>query len=103
MTKEEAKRILAAYRAGDQDRLDLHFAEALQKTEEDAELARWFAEEQEFDRAVAAQLKSVPVPFGLKTRILANMSSRSGTRSRWVVALAAAGAAAAALFLLALI
>jgi hypothetical protein len=98
MTTEEAKTILAAYRPGDQDRLDSHFLEALQETERDADLARWFAEEQEFDRAVAAHLNSVPVPFGLKTRILANMSSRSRTKSRWVVALAAAGAA---LFLLA--
>jgi hypothetical protein len=100
MTKKEAKNILAAYRPGDQDRLDSHFAEALQETERDAELARWFGEEREFDRAVAAHFKSVPVPFGLKTRILANMSSRSATKSRWVAGFAAA---AAALFLLALV
>ncbi len=98
MTKEEAKKILAAYRPSDQDRFDSHFAEALQKTERDADLARWFAEEREFDRAVAAHFNSVPVPFGLKTRILANMTPRAATKSRWVAALAAA---AAALFLLA--
>jgi hypothetical protein len=96
MTKEEAKKILAAYRPGDQDRFDSHFAEALQKTERDADLARWFAEEREFDRAVAAHFNSVPVPFGLKTRILGNMTPRA-TKSRWVAALAAA---AATLFLL---
>src|ERR1044071_783866 len=102
MTKEEAKKILAAYRPGNQDRLDSHFAEALQETERDAELARWFSEEQEFDHAVAAELKSVPVPFGLNTRILANLPSRSATKSRWVGGLTVA-AAAAALFLLALV
>jgi hypothetical protein len=98
MTKDEAKRILAAYRPGDQDRLESDIAEALQEIERDAGLARWFAEEREFDRAVAAHLKSVPVPFGLKTRIMANMPSRGSTKSRWVAAVAAA---AAALFLLA--
>src|SRR4030095_15065448 len=96
MTKEEAKKILAAYRPGDQDRLESDFAEALQETERDADLARWFAEEREFDRAVAAHFNSVPVPFGLKTRILGNMTPRA-TKSRWVAALAAA---AATLFLL---
>jgi hypothetical protein len=101
MTKEEVIRILAAYRPGDQEPVGSYFAEALQETEKDAELARWFAEEQEFDDAVAVRLKSVPVPFGLKTRILANMPPRRDTKSRWVVALARAGAVAAALFLLA--
>jgi hypothetical protein len=101
MTKEEAKRILAAYRPGDQDRLDSHFKDALQETERDAELARWFAEEREFDCAVAAHVCSVPVPFGLKTRILANMTPRSDTKSRWIAALAAGATAAAALFFLA--
>jgi hypothetical protein len=100
MTKEEAKRILAACRPGDEDRFDSYFAEALQETKRDAELAEWFAEEQEFDRAVAAHLSSVAVPFGLKTRILANMAPRTATRARWLAPLAAA---AAALFLLALV
>jgi hypothetical protein len=98
MTKEETKRILAAYRPGDQDRLDSDFADALRETERDAELARWFAEEREFDRAVAAHVSSVSVPFGLKTRILANMTPRSHVKARWVAALAAAATAAAAIF-----
>jgi hypothetical protein len=73
----------------------------LQETEQDAELARWFTEERDFDRVVAAHFKAVPVPFGLKTRILANMPLRSATKVRWVFVTAAAGAAAAALFLVA--
>jgi hypothetical protein len=101
VTKEEAKRILAAYRPGDQDRFDSNFAEALQETERDAELAQWFVEEREFDRAVAAQISSVPVPFGLKTRILANIRHRTDTKPRWVAALAIAATAAAALLFLA--
>ena len=98
MTIEEAKRILAAYRPGDQDRLDSHFAEALLETERNAELSRWFAEEREFDRAIAGHVSSVHVPFGLKTRILANVTPRADTKSRWLAALAAT---AAALFFLA--
>ena len=103
MTKDEAKRILAAYRPGEQDRLDSYFAEALRQTEKDAELARWFAEEREFDRAVAAHLELLPVPFGLKTRILANIEPRSATKRRWLSPLRAAAAAAAAVALLALV
>src|SRR2546429_8926652 len=68
MTKGEAKRLLAAYRLGDQDRLD--FAEALQKAEQDGELARWIAEEREFDRAVAAHLGWVLVRLGLRRAFL---------------------------------
>lgn len=101
MTREEAKRILAAYRPGDLDRLDSHFAEALRETEQDPELARWFAEEREFDRAVAGHVSAVPVPFGLKTRILANMSPRTRTKSRWVAAFATTAAVTATLFVLA--
>lgn len=101
MTKEEAKRILAAYRPGDQDWLDSHFADALRETERDAELARWFADEREFDRAVAAHVNSVPVPFGLKARILANMTPRRDTKARWIAAWAAAATAAAAMLFLA--
>lgn len=99
MTKEEAKKILAAYRSSDRDRLESYFAEALEETERDAELAQWFAEEREFDRAIAGHLKSIPVPFGLKTRILANIRSHTRTKSRWVVALLATGAAAVLLLL----
>jgi len=101
MTKEEAKKILAAYRPGDQDRFDSHFAKALRETERDSELARWFAEEREFDRVVAGQVSAVPVPFGLKTRILANTTPRAARKSHWVAALATTAAAAATLFFLA--
>src|SRR5581483_4897772 len=101
MTKEEAKKILAVYRPGDQDRLDSYFAEALHETERDAELGRWFAEEREFDRAVAGHVNEVPVPFGLKTRILSTMSPRSERKPRWVAALATTAAAVVLLFVLA--
>jgi hypothetical protein len=94
MTKEEAKKILAAYRPNDRDRFDFEFAEALQETERDADLAQWFAEERQFDRIVTTHFNSVPVPFALKTRILANMSSRIEKKFRWFAPLTAATTAA---------
>lgn len=98
MTKEEVKRVLSAYRPGGQDRSDPQFAEALEETRRDEELARWFAQEQDFDSAIAKHLDSLPAPFGLKTRILANATPATVTRWRWAPSLAAI---AAALFLLA--
>lgn len=99
MHEQEARLILQAYRPGAQDQSDPHFAEALQETARNPQLARWFAEEQAFDRAMAAHLAAVPAPFGLKTRILAQAKApaRSWT-ARWTLGLAAF---AALLFLLA--
>jgi len=88
MNKEEAKKILSAYRPGDQDQADPFFATALEQARQDPELGQWFSEEREFDRSVAGHLGSVPVPFGLRTRILANMEPRAFKKWRWVAALA---------------
>lgn len=99
MDEQEARLILQAYRPGDQDEADPQVAEALKLVEKNPELARWFAEEREFDRAIAAHLASLPAPFGLKTRILANAATRSSSsKTRWAVGLAVL---AACLFLLA--
>ncbi|HEY2801227.1 MAG TPA: hypothetical protein VGI85_11570 [Chthoniobacterales bacterium] len=69
MDDAEARLILQSYRPGDAS--EPRFTEALRTTSDNPELARWFAEEQAFDRAVAAHLENWPAPFGLKTRILA--------------------------------
>ena len=97
MDREEARLILQAYRPGaEQD--DAQMAAALRAAEADPELGRWFAEEQEFDRAIAAHLAEVPAPFGLKTRILAQGRAPAAFRfSRWIIGLAGV---AALLFLL---
>ena len=103
MNSLEAKFILEACRAGELDADDPRIAEALRAAESDPELARWFAEVQSLDRAVAAKLKAVPVPVDLLARIRAGGGSslppqeRSApgmNRRRWL-ALAAAGVAAA--------
>ena len=98
MDKEETRRILAAYRPGDQDAADPQFSEALKEVAGDPALAQWFAEERDFDRAIAAHLESVPTPFGLKTRILASVAPQATSKSSWAAALAAL---AAVIFLLA--
>ena len=77
MNEQEARLILQAYRPG-ADPDDPEVAAALQEAARNPELARWFAEEQAFDRAIAAHLGNVPAPFGLKTRILAQLGSAGG-------------------------
>lgn len=106
MNSLEAKFILEACRSGELDADDPRIAEALRAMESDSELARWFAEAQQLDRAITTKLKSVPVPADLLARIRAGEASSPGqgtplTRRRWL-AIAAAGVAAAipaALFL----
>jgi anti-sigma factor RsiW len=93
MDEQQARLILQAYRPGDADKTDPHFSEALQETTRNPALARWFAEEQAFDRAMAAHLESVPAPFGLKTRILARAAPPASSRKMsWAVGLATLGA-----------
>ncbi len=93
MDEEQARLILQAYRPGEQEESDPKFVAALQAVAASPELARWFAEEQAFDRAVAAHIESIPAPFGLKTRILAQgaESARPGKR-RWAFGLIAVAA-----------
>jgi hypothetical protein len=71
MTREEAKFVLAAYRSNGQDSGELQFKEALALLKADPELARWFAHEQAMDAAISNQMRTVPVPAGLKAELLA--------------------------------
>lgn len=99
MDEQEVRLVLQAYRPGTEDETDSFFAEALRASATNPELARWWAEEQAFDRAIATQLDSVPAPFGLKTRLLAQAAGPATSRgSRWLIGLAGV---AALLFLLA--
>jgi len=97
MTEREARLILQAYRPGVGPD-DPEVAAALQEAARNPELSRWFAEEQAFDRAIAAHLGNLPAPFGLKTRILAQLRPPAAA-ARWSWAVKLAGAAAL-LFLL---
>lgn len=92
MDEEQARLILQAYRPGEQEN-DPEFAEALRAVAENPDLARWFAEEQAFDQAIATHLEALPTPFGLKTRILAQGTVPARSRKRqWFLSLAAAAA-----------
>jgi hypothetical protein len=99
MTEQEARFILQSYRPAVEDPHDPQIAEALRMAAENPELARWWEEEQAFDRAMATHLAAIAAPFGLKTRILAQAAAPATSRfTRWIVGLAGA---AALLFLLA--
>ncbi len=90
MDEQEARLILQAYAPG-AERDNPEIAAALEEAARNPELARWFADEQAFDRAIAAHLEAVPAPFGLKTRILAQMAPPPATAARswsWAVKLA---------------
>jgi hypothetical protein len=72
MNQEEAKAILQACRPGGRDAGDPLFAEALALAQRDPELQKWLAQEQALDAALQAKLReAMPIPFGLKTRLLA--------------------------------
>jgi hypothetical protein len=107
MNSREAKFILEACRSADLDASDSNIAEALEAMRSDPELAEWFAASRQFDRAVIAKLKAVPVPAGLAERIRAGKSltgdaSGRSSRRRWL-ALAASLAILAGLSSLRLI
>jgi anti-sigma factor RsiW len=98
MEKNRAQSILSVYRPDNQDETDPFFAEAKAELARNPELARWFEEEHAFDRAISEKLADLVVPFGLKTRILANATPLATRQWSWTARLALA---TAALFLLA--
>jgi len=69
MNENEIKRLLRAARPNGQDVADADVARAEQAA--DAALRAQLEEERAFDRAFAAKLCEVPVPDGLKDRLLA--------------------------------
>lgn len=79
MDNEEAKFILKAYRASGADAGDARFSEALEQAKRDPELGRWLEREQALDKAVAAKVRAVMPPAGLREAILAGgkMSARA--------------------------
>jgi hypothetical protein len=70
MDNEQARSILSLHRRMDEGNGDPRFREAEKLAERDPELAQWWAEERDVDDAISAQLTSMPVPTGLKQRIL---------------------------------
>ena len=93
MEKDRVQSILSVYRPGDQDEADLFFAEAKAELARNPELARWFEEEQAFDRAISEKLADLVAPFGLKTRILASARPVATRQWSWTARLSLAAAA----------
>jgi hypothetical protein len=67
----QARTVLACYRPGLDDPRSEPFAEAMEQSRRDPELARWFEREMAFDAALGTKLRQAPVPMGLESRILA--------------------------------
>lgn len=84
MNEEKAKFILSAYRPCHGDREDAEFVEALALVDSDPELKTWFEEQIAFDRGCAEALSKVPVPGGLREKILAG-GRVSGVENRGLV------------------
>ncbi len=84
MDNGEARSILSMHRAAEPARDDASLQEALQKAEADPELARWWEEEKELDRIIAAKLARTHLPAGLKERITPAADARPQVmRSSW--------------------
>lgn len=84
MTNDEAKFILTAYRPGGHDASDPAFAAALAQAKNDPALGAWWAREQSHGAAVAARLKEIAPPPGLREAILAgaHASENQAPRAR---------------------
>jgi len=95
MNREGAKEILALYRPGVDDPSEPDIAEALELTKEDAELARWFAEQSALYNATREKFKEVAVPNELLGRLLSSPRRRA---EWWRSPLLWAAAAAILLF-----
>lgn len=71
MDNEQAKTILSAWRRGDAPEGDPLLEQALARMESDAELAGWFAEQQDFDDEMRSAMRSIEPPPHLRESILA--------------------------------
>ena len=70
MNNSEAKFILNAYRPGGRDADDATFGAALAQARNDPALGAWLVREQAHGAAVAAKLRVVAPPAGLREAIL---------------------------------
>lgn len=78
MNNTEAKFILNAYRPGGRDATDATFAAALAQAKSDPTLGAWFAREQAHGGAMAAKLREIAPPAGLREAILAGARMSGG-------------------------
>lgn len=92
MTPIEAKRCLLASRPGTADADDPRVAEALAEARRDSRLHEWSVRHAAFQQEMTKTLRTMPVPPGLRERILARgkvVTPRWWQRPSWVAAAAA--------------
>ena len=83
MSNDEAKFILGAYRANGRDADNPLFHDALAQAKKDPALGAWFARAQAHDAAIAARLREIEPPAGLRESILAGSRASRGTQPGW--------------------
>lgn len=86
MTRDQIKAVLESWRPGLPEPEAKRVAEALRLAEADPELGPWLArwkEQQAFDAAMAAHVRSQSVPVGLRAALVAEM--QSARRPFWQV------------------
>lgn len=101
MDNRQAREILALYRPGTMDAADPQVAEALDLAKRDGELGAWFEQHCAMNSAIHGKVKSIPVPSGLKRKIIIERPAgpRVVPMARVVWWLAAAAAIAVAAIL----
>jgi hypothetical protein len=101
MTPAEARLALTVRRANGMDDSNAMITAALLRAREDTDLRVWCERQQAFDRGVAAALRAVAPPGGLRESILSGTGGRRGVRFARVAAVwgIAAGLALMAGFL----
>ena len=103
MTPDEAKFILGACRPGGGDDGLPAFGDAVRMASSDPALGAWFARSRAHDGAVAAKLRQIEPPAGLREAILAGARASGPTRApgrgwAWAAGLGAAAGLALILF-----
>lgn len=71
MNSNEVKSLLSTYRGHRGAEPDEELSRALEQVERDPELRAWFERQQAFHRVTERSLRDIPVPAGLRDRILA--------------------------------
>lgn len=99
MDSREARSFLGLHRVGDAAS-DPRFRDAEAQASTDPELAAWWNDEQELDRAIAAKLAAAPVPAALKARLASPAVPRALPQRTWQRAALLAAAVIVALAVL---
>lgn len=82
MNNQEAKFILSGYRPNGRDAGDARFCDAIKQSQLDPALGAWFAREQAHDGTVAAKLREIAPPPGLREAILAGARVSGAAKPR---------------------